>query len=324
MFGNGNDYGNGLIMPVAPMGYGYGGGNGGFGFGGDGIWGGLLLGLLFGGLGGWGGFGGFGGGWGNMFGMDAMMLAPYFFNTQTQNDVNRGFDNSGLSNQIASVQNSIENVRTGNQLSDIQNAIASGFSSAEVANCNRAFDSLQTAYANQIADLNRSFAAQTAVDSRLDTLDMALQQCCCDQRLDAAQLQNVIQTENAADRAALSDGVRDIIASQTAGTQRILDQLCNDKIDAKNERIAELQAQVNMQNLAASQAAQTAALVADNNAQTATLINRIAPYPQASYLVGNPYGFGNGFGWGGCNNNGWNNGFGFNPFGNVGFGNGSF
>lgn len=83
--------------------------------------------------------------------------------------------------------------------------------------------------------------------------------------------------------------------------------MCQDKIDAKNERIASLENQVNMQNLAASQAAQTAALVADNTAQTAQLIQRIAPYPIPAYQVGNPYGFyGNGYGWG--NWGGWNGG----------------
>lgn len=71
-----------------------------------------------------------------------------------------------------------------------------------------------------------------------------------------------------------------------------------------------------MQNLAASQAAQTAALVADNNAQTRDLINRIAPYPQPSFIVGNPYYY-NGYGYGN-----WNNGCGCgNNFGGF---NGNF
>jgi hypothetical protein len=43
-----------------------------------------------------------------------------------------------------------------------------------------------------------------------------------------------------------------------------------------------------MQNLAASQVAQTAALVADNTAQTQYIVNRVAPYPIPSYTVANP------------------------------------
>ena len=104
--------------------------------------------------------------------------------------------------------------------------------------------------------------------------------------------------ENCADREALSTGIRDILASQTASTQRILDQMCQDKIDAKNEQISALQTQVTMQNLAASQNAQTAQLIADNNAQTAQLIQRIAPYPVPAYAVANPYGYGYGTGCG--------------------------
>lgn len=79
-------------------------------FGGDGWW--IVLLLLFA-NGGWGNFGG--------YGNDGVL--PYFYNTQTQNDVNRGFDNAGLTSQ----------------LSGIQNAITDGFSTAEVAACNRAW-----------------------------------------------------------------------------------------------------------------------------------------------------------------------------------------
>ena len=93
-------------------------------------------------------------------------------------------------------------------------------------------------------------------------------------------------------------------ATSTANTQAILDKLCamelenaRNQIDTKNEKIAELQAQVNMQNLAASQAAQTAALIADNTAQTQYVVNRVAPYPQPAYIVSNPMGY-NGCGCG--------------------------
>lgn len=297
------NYGGGYPMayPVMPFYGGFGGGygGGGYGFGGDIGW--LVLIILLAGLG-----GGWGNGFGGGFGNDGAF--PWLLNGQ-----------AGINSNISS---SFDNAAVGSQLSAIQASL----NSADVANCNRAMDAMQTAYTNEIADLNRSFAAQTAVDNRLDTLSSQLQQCCCDNELRTEQLRFTVATENAADREALSNGIRDILTAQTAGTQRILDQLCNDKIDAKNERIAELQTQVNMQNLAASQAAQTAALVADNNAQTATLINRIAPYPQPSFIVGNPYYSGYGYG---CGNNwggNWGNfGFGgFNPFGNVGFGNGSF
>jgi hypothetical protein len=89
-------------------------------------------------------------------------------------------------------------------------------------------------------------------------------------------LQNVIQSENCADRAALSDGIRDVIASQTAATQKILDMMCQDKIDAKNEKILELQNQLNMANFQASQVAQNSYL---QNALTAQTQYFLGLYP---------------------------------------------
>lgn len=76
--------------------------------------------------------------------------------------------------------------------------------------------------------------------------------------------------------------------NNTANTQRILDQLCNDKIDAKNERIAQLQQEVLMRDLAASQTAQTARLLSDNAAQTSALEQYLAPVPRPAYVVQNP------------------------------------
>lgn len=72
------------------------------------------------------------------------------------------------------------------------------------------------------------------------------------------------------------------------GFQSIRDQMCNDKIAAKDDLIAELRQRVAMQDLASSQATQTGQLIADNAAQTQYVVNRIAPYPQPAYIVSNP------------------------------------
>ena len=121
--------------------------------------------------------------------------------------------------------------------------------------------------------------------------EMARQQCCCDTKQAIADVKYTIATENCADRAVLNDALRDVIASNTANTQAILDKLCQQEIDAKNTEIANLRTQLNMQNLAASQGQQTSALIADNNAQTRDLINRIAPAPVPAYVVANPYAY---------------------------------
>ena len=283
--------GTGMVMPVAPMYGGY--GNGGFGgFGGD--WGSLIVLFLICAM--FGGFGGFGGGFGGGFdgAFPWLMTGQAGINANT----NAGFDNAAITGQ----------------LNGIQSAITSGFASAEVANCGRASDAMQTAYTNQIASMNQNFSNQQALDARLGSMEMAQQNCCCENRAAVADLKYTVATEACADRAAVTQALQEVTAQNNANTQRILDRMCQDKIDAKQEQIQALQAQVNMQALAASQASQTAQLIADNTAQTQYIVNRVAPYPIPAYPVSAPFGYSYGYG----------NGYGFNPFGNVGFGNGSF
>jgi hypothetical protein len=318
---NGSD-GNGFTMPVAPIGYGGGYGNGGFGLGGDGIWGGLLLGLLFGGLGGWGGFGGFGGGWGNMFGMDMMGLAPYFFNTQTQNDVNRGFDNVGLSNQINSLQSSIDEVRTDSRLNGIQSAITTGFGDTAlgIAGINQnicqtgnnvvsAITGAQGAisnqlYGNEIANLNRSFAEQAANAQGFNNLNTGV-----------ADLKYTVATENCADRTAAAQNTRDIIDSQTRGTQAILDKLCQleldgvkAQVDAKNDKILDLQNQLNLATMRESQTAQNTFIQQGFSNEVDALYNRLSncPVPTTPVYGRTPIFTCNGNNGCGCNGNFYN------------------
>ena len=145
-----------------------------------------------------------------------------------------------------------------------------GFAQAEIA-----------ANARQMADMNQNFALQSQFAD-----------CCCENRLASADLKYTIATENCADRTALNEGIRDILESQNNGIQRILDTMCQDKIDAKNERIADLERQLTMANLAASQGAQTAAILANNEAQTNALEQYLAPVPRPAYIVQNPNGCG--------------------------------
>ena len=132
---------------------------------------------------------------------------------------------------------------------------------------------------NQIADLERSFAAQTANTQGLNAIQGQLATCCCNNQMQTLQTQNVVQNEGAATRLAIQQQ-----------TQAILDKMCQQEIDNLKAQNVALQNQVNMQNLAASQAAQTASLIADNTAQTQYIVNRVAPYPIPSYTVPNPYG----------------------------------
>lgn len=221
----------GFSMPIAPY-YGANNGNG-FGWGGDGFW--IIL--LFVLLGGWGnGFGGYGNG-GVGF---------------VDNSVQRGFDQSAIMSGLTGVGN---NVVSG--FGDVQTSLCGGFAGVNAAISN-GFSQLEIANnARQIADLQQEFALQSQLAS-----------CCCENRLASADLKYTIATENCADRAALSEGVQAILASQNAGIQRILDQMCNDKIDAKNAEIMALERQLAMANLQASQVAQTAEIISKLPAST--------------------------------------------------------
>lgn len=135
---------------------------------------------------------------------------------------------------------------------------------------------------------NSATSRQMALQQQMFGLSQQFSDCCCENRLGLANLASDIAREACADRAAVSDGIRDILVNQNANTQRILDQMCQDKIDAKNEEIANLRQQVNMMNLAASQNLQTAQLIADNAAQTNALEQYLAPVPRPAYVVQNP------------------------------------
>lgn len=237
---NGND----MVMPVSPMG-GY--SNGGFGWGDGSFW--IIVLFLFALMGNGYGFGGFGGG-----------QMPYIMNN-TQNDVQRGFDQQAVMGGI----------------NGITTAISNGFANAEVSRCNTQANLLQTLNANQ-----------TANSTAMNTLAMSLQNCCCENRAGIADLKYTIATEACADRQAVTDALRDLTASQTAQTQAILDRMCQDKMEAMNETIANLRTQLSMKDLEASQTAQTAQILANNAAQTQALEQYLNPPAVPAYMVQNP------------------------------------
>ena len=274
--------GNDMVMPVAPM---YGGGSGfGGGWGGDNGWWIILL-FLFA-LGGWGN--GFGGGYG---GGGAM---PYIMNTTTSADVQRGFDQQAVMSGISGLQSGISGLSTQlcNCCGDIQQSLCNGFAGVN-ATVNSGFANAETAAnARQMANMNQAFAAQTAMAQGFNQLGSQFADCCCENRLGLADLKYTVATENCADRTQSMQNTRDIIDSQSRGTQAILDKLCQLELDgvkaqveAKNDRISELQTQLNMANLAASQTAQNALIQNGFANEVDALYNRLSSCPVPSTPV---------------------------------------
>lgn len=155
----------------------------------------------------------------------------------------------------------------------------------------RGFD--QSAVMNSLNSINTSvnngFAtSQANLTNQLNTIAMAQQNCCCENRAATADLKYTIATEACADRTAVSNALRDVIASNTANTQAILDKMCQQEIDALKTQNANLQTQINLANLQASQSAQTARILQDNAAQTTALEQYLNPTPIPAYMVQNP------------------------------------
>lgn len=264
---------NNMVMPVTPM---YNGGyGGGMGLGGDWAW--ILLLLLIGGNGwGMGGFGGFAGGLGYDF--------PWLLNGQNgiNNNVNDGFRDAQLHDSVTSVRDGVSNLAT--QLcgccGDMQMSMANGFAGVQQSLCNgfagttAAITGAQNAIsqqmnANEIANLNRSFAEQTANMQGFNGVNSGV-----------ADLRYTVATEACADRAAVGDALQNvtmqnmgntnaIVNAITAGIQSIKDDLCQDRLDAERRENANLRSELMYARGQASQVDQTAQILANNNAQTA-------------------------------------------------------
>lgn len=200
------------------------------------------------------------GGWNNGgYGGGAM---PYVVN----NDVQRGFDQSAVMNGITGLAGTVSN----------------GFANAEISRCNGQTNLLQTLANNQAATMQG-----------FNTLGSSFQNCCCENRLATADVKYAIANEGAATR-----------ASTDAKVQAVMDKLCQLEMDGIKQnyenRIAGMQSEIdalraslNNANGMASQNAQTAAIIANNEAQTVALERYLAPTPQPAYLVQNPNCCGN-------------------------------
>lgn len=271
--------GSNMVMPVSPMGNSYGNG---MGWGMDGsFW--IIILFLFAMFGnGWGNGFGFGGGGGAM---------PYMMNQNTDSSVQRGFDQQAVMSGINGLQNSVTTGFGGVQtalcsgFADVNAGVSNGFAQAEIANNGR-----------QMANMNQMFGLQTGLSNQLNTIAMNQQNNCYENRAAVADLKYTVATEACADRAAVDGALRDVTANNVANTQAILntvnagiqsikDQLCQDKIDAKNETISQLRQEIAMKDLAASQAAQNSLIQNGFANEVDQLYNRLNSCPVPSTPV---------------------------------------
>ena len=223
--------------------------------------------------------------------MIASNMTPASTSVTVVNDVQRGFDQQAV---MANLDN-------------ITAAVSSGFANAEISRCNQQTNILEALNNNQLGLYTILNNNQNATTQGMNNLAMTLQKCCCDQQAGIESLRGTVISENCADRQVLNEGVRDIISNQTAnanaitnsinnGIQSIKDEICQDRLDAKDAQIQALQNQLNM----ASIREQTGQLINDNSNQTARIIQDLTDKVQAlaqlisppirpAYTVPNPY-----------------------------------
>ena len=177
------------------------------------------------------------------------------------NDVQRGFDQSAVMSGISGIQTSLSN----------------GFANSEISQC------------NQTANLTGQLSA-LALNQATGT---------CGVNSNIADLKYTVATEACADRAAVTDALQAVTNSINNGIQSIKDQLFSDKLDAKNEEIANLRTQINLANLNASQNLQTQQILAGQERSIGVLEQYLSPTPIPAYVVQNPnccYNYGMGCG----------------------------
>ena len=223
------------------------------------------------------------GGMGAGFGMD--YLYPWLNNSEHISD---GFRDQQIQTSIAGLQNSVTSgfgdVQLGiagvNQnicqsANGIQNALCQGFAGTTAAVTAAQNGISQQLNANEIANLNRSFAEQTANTQGFTGVHTGI-----------ADLKYTVATENCADRTAAAQNTRDIIDAQTRGTQAILDKLCALELDGVKGQLAQaqrenvgLQNQLNMAALRESQTAQNAFISQGFANEVDALYNRLNNCP---------------------------------------------
>lgn len=197
-----------------------------------------------------GGFG-FGRGFGNM-GMGGNCGCNYGCQNAvaTVADVERGFNNQGVTNK----------------LNGLENGLCDGFYAVNTSILN-GVNSIQTAIQN----------ASVANMQDTNALSRQLADCCCEQRTGQMQIMNQMDRDSCAITTAIQQQTQAIMQNDNANYRALHDELVAYRMQDKDDTIANLRSQVQALNLAQSQ-----------SNQNAYLINQLQPCAKPAYIVPNP------------------------------------
>lgn len=235
-----------------------------------------------------GGFGDMGGGWLWIIVLFALMFGGFGFGGLG------GFGGFGFGGGGAGLQGMATraDITAGFQFQELQNAVRGierGITDATYA--------LNNTVVNGFHGVERSVC----------DLSRQISECCCDNRAALADLKYAAAQESCDTRNLIQNTTRDIIDNQNANARDLKDFLVQEKMAAKDARIAQLENERAMSN-------QTQQFLAALDASRAEILRRTGyEYPTPSYLVQPPtplnfptngcgqVQFG-GNGWGNCGN----------------------
>ena len=208
---------------------------------------------------------------------------------EMQAAVANGFANAnlGMANGFAGV-----NLGIANGFAGVQQTLCNGFDGVNMG-MQQGFNAVeQGANARQMATMQQQFAQQTAMQQGFNAAQQQTAQFAYDTGLGMANQTATILAEHCSDRAALSDGVRDIIAANQQGTQAIIDKLCQLELDGYKRQVADeqranadLRAQLTQSRFDASQQAQNAYIAQGFANEVDQLYNRLNNCPVPSTPV---------------------------------------
>lgn len=163
------------------------------------------------------------------------------------------------------------------KLDGVNNGLCDGFY-AQNTNMLNGFAAVQQSICQLGNGLNQSIITN-GYETRNAITDLGynLQKCCCDINGAIQGVNYNLATQFGGLNNTLCGLGRDIMENANANYRALHEEIVANKIEAKNERIAEQQAQINALQLKASQ-----------EAQNAYLLNQLKPCPSPAYVVTAP------------------------------------
>lgn len=122
----------------------------------------------------------------------------------------------------------------------------------------------------------------TQLCNGFNTLGSQMANCCCDLKQGQGEINYNMAAQTNILQNTVNNGFRDVIENQTAGVQRIIDTITQDKIQSLQTEL------------------QSAQLQLSNAAQTNNIINALRPTPIPAYITCSPYQAATGYNCG-CN-----------------------